>query len=212
MLRHKNIVELFHAFAEGKQFIMIMEYAGGGELLAYIEKNGPLGEIAARKIFLQIANAIHYCHGRGVVHRDLKLENILFKDDHQDIIKIIDFGIAGVCRKGQEDVVDSGTISFMPPECFGDEPVTSSPSLDVWAIGLMFYAMLYGTLPFLGKTDKQIKESIRAAKLVFPKDIAITSESKELLKSMLQVDPSQRLNLLNFMEMPYSKYDDEVFE
>ena len=100
----------------------------------------------------------------------------------------------------------------MPPECFGDEPVTSSPSLDVWAIGLMFYAMLYGTLPFRGKTDKQIKESIRAAKLVFPKDIAITSEGKELLKSMLQVDPSQRLDLLNFMEMPYSKYDDEVFE
>ena len=82
MLRHKNIVELYHAFAEGKQFIMIMEYAGGGELLEYVLNKGPLGEIAARKIFLQIANAIHYCHMRGVVHRDLKLENVLFKDEN----------------------------------------------------------------------------------------------------------------------------------
>jgi serine/threonine protein kinase len=157
MLRHKNIVELYHAFVEGKQLIMIMEFAGGGELLEYLTKNGKLSEVQSRKIFLQICNAIHYCHMKGVVHRDLKLENVLFKDEDEEMIKIIDFGIAGVCTTGQEDTVDAGTINYMPPECFGDEPVNSSPSLDVWAIGLMFYAMLYGTLPFVADSESKIR-------------------------------------------------------
>lgn len=57
-------------------------------------------------------------------------------------------------------------------------------------MGLMFYAMIYGTLPFRGSNDKKLKESIKAAKLVFPKDIAITNEGKEIIKSMLDVDPN----------------------
>lgn len=96
-LRHKNIVELYHAFVEGKQLIMIMELARGGELMEYVQKKGKLDEIEARKILLQIVNAIQYCHSSGVVHRDLKLENILFKDVEDLSIKVIDFGIAGVC-------------------------------------------------------------------------------------------------------------------
>ncbi len=76
---------------------MIMELASGGELLKYVEDNGSIPEIDARRILLQIVNAISYCHNRGVVHRDLKLENVLFKSKGDLIIKVVDFGIAGVC-------------------------------------------------------------------------------------------------------------------
>jgi hypothetical protein len=78
-LRHKNIVELYHAFVEGKQLIMIMELAEGGELLKYVGDKGTLKEAEARKILLQIVDAICCCHMRGIVHRDLKLENVMFK-------------------------------------------------------------------------------------------------------------------------------------
>lgn len=135
---------------------MIMELAKGGELMEYVQKKGTLPEKDARKILLQIISAIQYCHSNGVVHRDLKLENILFKEVEDLYVKVIDFGISGVCTAFQADMVDAGTIAYMPPECFEGQ-VASSPALDIWAIGLMFYAMLYGTLPFYGQTESQTK-------------------------------------------------------
>ena len=96
-LNHKNIIALYHAFLEGKQLCMIMEYAAGGELFKYVEEKQRLNEIEARKIFQQIVNAMSYCHNRGIVHRDLKLENVLFKSPGELLVKVVDFGIAGVC-------------------------------------------------------------------------------------------------------------------
>jgi serine/threonine protein kinase len=95
---------------------MIMEYAGGGELLKYVEEHGKLHECDARRIFMQIVNAMSYCHTRGIVHRDLKLENVLFKSKHDLQIKVVDFGIAGVCEGAKKDRVDAGSIAYMPPE------------------------------------------------------------------------------------------------
>jgi serine/threonine protein kinase len=152
-LRHKNIIELYHSFVEGKQMIMIMELASGGELTDYVQKKGRLDEIEARKILVQIISAIAYCHSSGVVHRDLKLENVLFLDDPEELsVKVIDFGISGVCTTFQNDKVDAGTVAYMPPEAF-EGNLNTAPSLDVWAIGLMFYAMLYGTLPFYSQDE-----------------------------------------------------------
>lgn len=97
-LQHKNIIKLFHAFIEGKQFIMIMEAAMGGELYQYLQKHESMSETNAREIILQVVHAMLYCHSRGVVHRDLKLENVLFKNSIEgDMnVKVVDFGIAGV--------------------------------------------------------------------------------------------------------------------
>lgn len=75
-----------------------------------------LGEIEARKIIQQIVNAMCYCHNRGIVHRDLKLENVLFKSPGDLLVKVVDFGIAGVCAGSKKDKVDAGSIAYMPPE------------------------------------------------------------------------------------------------
>ena len=99
----------------------------------------------------------------------------------------------------------------MPPEAFLGA-INSSPSLDVWAIGLMFYAMLYGTLPFYSSDETVLKQKIRNAKLVFPNEVAVTDMGKELLTLMLKRDPKERLELLDFMSMEYYNIDDHDFE
>ena len=81
-----------------------------------MEENGRLEETDARRIFIQIVNAMSYCHNRGIVHRDLKLENVLLKAKGDFQIKVVDFGIAGVCTTNKKDKVDAGSIAYMPPE------------------------------------------------------------------------------------------------
>ncbi len=117
-LNHKNIIALHNALVQGKEVIMIMEYASGGELLEFVEthEGGFLKEREARNIFIQIVNAILYCHNRNIIHRDLKLENVLLKRKDDLQIKIVDFGIAGVCAANKKDKNDAGSLAYMPPE------------------------------------------------------------------------------------------------
>ena len=128
-----------------------------------------------------------YCHSRGVIHRDLKLENVLFKnppepEDENDLsdyfVKIIDFGIAGVAN----DKVDAGTLCYMAPECLDKQAADSTPAIDVWAIGIMFYAMIYGTLPFSHSNDKELMKMIKTTPVKFPPHIPITNDGKDVIR------------------------------
>lgn len=115
-LDHRNIVTLYRAFVDKKQVIMLMEYVSDGELLSYVDDFGPLSEVVSRKFFSQIINAMSYCHNRGIIHRDLKLENILVKSREDMTIKIVDFGIAGVCVDNKKERNDCGSLTYMAPE------------------------------------------------------------------------------------------------
>ena len=155
---------------------------------------------------------MQYCHIRGVVHRDLKLENVLFKDDsdrHQ--VKIIDFGIAGACTTNKQDKVDAGSLAYMPPECFAGGAVNTTPALDVWAIGLMFYAMLYGTLPFYSESENDMIKKIKNESVYYPPEVAISKDAKNLLEMTLEKDPEQRLQLIDFIKWDYYKEDEHAF-
>jgi serine/threonine protein kinase len=152
-----------------------------------------------------------YCHSRGVVHRDLKLENVMFKhkDDEDLFVKVIDFGIAGMSA---QDKVDAGTLSYMAPECLEKVAADTSPAIDVWAIGVMFYAMVFGTLPFLANNERDLVKMIKNDPVRFPKSSPITPEGKELIKAMLQKDPAKRIELIEFVTWPYNTMEDEEFE
>ena len=138
------------------QCILLMEYAAGGELWKHVkEMENGISEIEARNIIKQILNAIEQCHNKGIVHRDLKLENVLFETIAKQKIKIVDFGISGRCRGGVGEKNDAGTYKYLPPE-FYDNHSTASPSLDIWSIGVMLYLMLFKKFPFDGE-DFQTK-------------------------------------------------------
>lgn len=210
-MQHKHIVKQYHAFIDGKQFVMIMEAAQGGELYEYLKKHKSLSEKHARKIILQIVQAMLYCHSRGVVHRDLKLENVLFKNRDEDNfdVKVIDFGIAGVAS---QDKVDAGTLAYMAPECLSSVAAETTPAIDVWAIGVMFYAMIYGTLPFYNEKEADLVKMIRTEPVKFPKSVPVTQEGKEVIKAMLNKDPTKRLELIDFVQQSYNIMEEEEFD
>lgn len=181
-LHNNNIIQLHKAFVQKKEVILIMEYAGGGEVAHRLEeKGGNFDEVYARIIFQQICGAISYCHNRGIIHRDLKLENVLFKDKESTIIKIVDFGIAGVCKNNQKEKTDAGTLSYMPPEVLSGSNSEAGPGIDIWALGCMLYAMVIGVMPFTGKTEEELYNSILKKKLKFKNEKPISKEFRDLI-------------------------------
>jgi len=152
-----------------------------------------------------------YCHSRGVVHRDLKLENVLFKNENfkeDHFVKVVDFGIAGVGG----DKVDAGTLLYMAPECLEKVAAETTPAIDVWAIGVMFYTMLYGQLPFSNSNEKDLIKSIKTDNIRFHPKVPVTDEAKQALLTLLQKDPTQRIELVDFVDLPYCLMSDEELD
>jgi serine/threonine protein kinase len=128
------------------------------------------------------------------VHRDLKLENALFRDkitqeedpEKNDLfVKVIDFGIAGVCETGKQDKDNAGSVSYMAPELFDGHAVSSSPALDTWSLGIIWYSLLYCIHPFYAEEEDDLIERIRSAKLKFDKSIPVSEECKSIISLML---------------------------
>lgn len=100
----------------------------------------------------------------------------------------------------------------MPPECFGNVPVDTSHAIDVWAIGLIFYAMLYGTLPFYNDDEKIMIKQTLVSPLKFPNDCPVSEEAKNIMTKMLEKDPEKRADLLDIMETDYYQLNEDEME
>ena len=190
-LNHINIMKLYEVIDSSKYLYLVLEYIKGISLLDVIkeEKFHFIEQRRAIKLFLQIVKGISYCQSKNINHRDIKLENILVIKN--DIIKIIDFGFA---VKGNRDTYQKlfcGTPSYMPPEIVNKEKYIAQCS-DVWSLGVLLYAMLYGRFPFQGKDDKKLFELINKGEVKFPEDIIVSENIKNLLKKILNVNPKLR--------------------
>ena len=199
MVDHPNIVRLFEVIEDDKYFNLFQELCTGGELLSKVKK--PLKEKEIAKIFKQIMSAIAYCHEKGIVHRDMKLENILFATESEDSpIKIIDFGLSVLLgkkeTKNENETTDLkkygfkrmttkvGTIYYMSPEVIKGN---YDEKCDIWACGVILYTLLSGYPPFNGQTDKDIYNMISKMNFDFEQPVwkNVSKYAKELIKKML---------------------------
>ena len=144
-LDHPNICKIVESFEDKRRGIMyiVMELCTGGSLVSRIKshRNG-FGERAAATLMEKMLSAIIYCHRHGVVHRDIKLDNMIYEHDGEDAeLKLIDFGFAQKVRRGREGMWDQlGTPSYMAPELWSDVEVEYDSSVDTWALGVVTYS------------------------------------------------------------------------
>ncbi|KAM3618512.1 uncharacterized protein V6R79_021261 [Siganus canaliculatus] len=156
-LRHSNIIRFHEVFESRDKIVIVMEYASRGELYDYIQERRRLPETEARGIFRQITSAVHYCHKNGVVHRDLKLENILLDQDLN--VKLADFGLSNHFQKGTLLQTYCGSPLYAAPEIVKGLPY-QGPEVDCWALGVLLYALVYSSMPFDGANHATLTEQI----------------------------------------------------
>jgi serine/threonine protein kinase len=125
--------------------MLVMEYAGGGELYNYVAQRQRLGEAETCRLFHQIVSGVEYCHRAKVIHRDLKLENILL--DKGGNVKIADFGLSNSIKFGQKMDTNCGTPSYTCPEQISNKKYVGSAA-DIWSMGVILFSMVCGFLPF----------------------------------------------------------------
>uniref|UniRef100_A0A8C4ZP10 non-specific serine/threonine protein kinase n=1 Tax=Gadus morhua TaxID=8049 RepID=A0A8C4ZP10_GADMO len=160
-LRHPNIIRFFEVFESRDKIVIVMEYASRGELYDYVHEHRRLSEAQARDIFRQITSAVHYCHKNGVVHRDLKLENILLDQDLN--VKLADFGLSNRYQKNSHLQTFCGSPLYASPEIVKGLPYLG-PEVDCWALGVLLYALVYGSMPFDAASHAALTEQIAAGR------------------------------------------------
>ncbi|GMI70465.1 calcium-dependent protein kinase 24 [Hibiscus trionum] len=201
--KHPNIVAFREAFEDKEAVYLVMELCGGGELFDRIVAKGHYSERAAASVTKSILEIVKVCHDHGVIHRDLKPENFLLADESETApIKAIDFGLSIFYESGERfsDIV--GSPYYMAPEVlrrdYGEE-------VDIWSIGVILYILLCGVPPFWAETEEGIAHAIIKGEIDFQRDPwpRVSSEAKELVKSMLHPNPYDRMTLPEVLEHPW---------
>ena len=192
-LDHPHIVKVYEFYEDEFNLYVVMELCRGGELLDNIIKNGSLSEIDTAIYMEQILSAVFYMHSMNIVHRDLKLENMLLDNANSHRIKIADFGTATEFNPGKSLIQMIGTINYIAPEIFKKK---YNEKCDIWSCGVIMYILLTGKLPFHGKSKKiTIDLIIKGSYTLDSKEwVNISAASKNFIRKLLEITPSRRLS------------------
>ena len=203
-LKHPNLLHCYELYQTSKNFYILMEYCEGGSLKHLRGNKGGLSESESLSYMRQIMEGFKVLKRHKIIHRDVKLENLLFKNN---VLKVADFGTA---KRGMESTSTKmiGSFLTMAPEVmqvFGDDDDddTYSSKVDLWSIGVVFYEILFGESPFYGSYVAQMIQNMRKCsgknlKMLKPVNPLI----QDLLCGLLQFNPKHRISWDNFFKHP----------
>ncbi|XP_029948235.1 NUAK family SNF1-like kinase 2 [Salarias fasciatus] len=188
-LCHPHIITIYEVFENKDKIVIVMEYASKGDLYDYICDRRNVSEPEARHFFRQIVSAVHYCHQNGIVHRDLKLENILL--DGNGNVKIADFGLSNLYHGDEYLQTFCGSPLYASPEIVNGRPYRG-PEVDTWSLGVLLYTLVHSSMPFDGKNHKALVQQISTGNYRKPSN---PSDACGLIRWMLMVNPERRATI-----------------
>ncbi|XP_048218730.1 testis-specific serine/threonine-protein kinase 4 isoform X4 [Perognathus longimembris pacificus] len=216
ILRHKYLINFYQAIETTSRVYIILELAQGGDVLEWIQRYGACTEPLAGKWFNQMTLGIAYLHSKGIVHRDLKLENLLL--DKRENVKISDFGFAKMVPSNQNQSVRSspshrqvncfshlsqtycGSFAYACPEVLLGLPYNPFLS-DTWSMGIILYTLVVARLPFDDTNLKKLlKETQKEA--TFPPNCTVSQECKNLVLQLLR-PALKRATILDILKDPW---------
>ncbi|CAE7499465.1 CPK2 [Symbiodinium natans] len=200
-LKHTNIVRVWDVYETSHYLYVVMDLCRGGELFEMINEMDRLSESDTAVIAKQLLGGIDYMHSKGVMHRDIKAENVLLTEwSTTAVVKIIDFGIAARFQRGEMFDKISGSPQYMAPELVGQR---YDYRVDMWAFGVLVYFALYGRYPFDGNNVREILLTVLHGTIEWDSDVSIDSKTVAFLKGCLNRKPRKRTTAKVAMSHPW---------
>ncbi len=186
-----------------KIICIVTEIASNGELYDFITQKKRLSEREARHIFKQIVTGVHHCHKNNVVHRDIKVENILL--DNNGRVKLADFGFSTFFKHGELMDTWCGSPQYCAPELYLAK-LYEGPNVDIWSLGVVLYVLVCGYLPF----EAQIFTALRAQVIdgSYKTPFFLSPECKNLIDRMLTFDSNKRIKMSEIINHKWMNYFD----
>ncbi|KAJ6237835.1 protein kinase [Anaeramoeba flamelloides] len=190
LMDHPNVLKLIRSFEADKYLFLITEYFENGDLFSLIENRKIVNHLQALVFFQQIIFGLDYLHNMRICHRDLKPENLLLDNNHN--LKIADFGMCHLLKKGELVASFCGSTHYAAPEVISRINFDGRKA-DVWSCGVILYLLLCGRFPFSSQNPKRLFEKVKSGHFVCPKSITLVE--RDLIKRMLTVDPKRRISI-----------------
>ena len=211
-LSHPNIVKIYEFYVSNSHYYIVTEFCRDGELFSYIKNKYSERQLAV--LFYQVFSGLWYLHDNKILHRDIKLENIMISQKEKDNetgeelfwVKIIDFGTAKIFEKNKKEKDVVGSSYYIAPEVLQQN---YNEKCDTWSVGVILYMMLVGRAPFDGKDDEEIILKINSADYNSkePKLMKHSPEVRDLVSKLLQKDTDKRYSAREAIAHPwFQKY------
>ena len=207
-LSHPNIVKIYEFYISNSHYYIVTEFCKDGELFSYIKNKYSENQLAV--LFYQVFSGLWYLHDHKILHRDIKLENIMISKKEKDNVngeelfwaKIIDFGTAKIFEKNKKERDVVGSSYYIAPEVLKQN---YNEKCDTWSVGVILYMMLVGRAPFDGKDDEEIICKINSGEYNSkePRLLKHSPEVRDLVKKLLQKDTNKRYSAQEALNHPW---------
>ena len=199
-LNHLNVLKMYETFETTNYLMIVVEFISGGDLLSFLRKRNKVSEPIAKFLFKQLIEGLRYMHSQGIIHRDVKLDNILLDADSS--IKLCDLGVSKLIKQGEIMTEQCGTPAYIAPEIISGEGY-SGFGADMWSAGVVLYALLSGTMPFKANNMNDLQNLIISSNYSEIKEVS--KDASNLINELLELDPKKRLTADQALKHPFFK-------